>query len=512
MVVPLTSSSDACQKHGRLKGRRVRSLALMGLPQMVRCPCFVVLLAAVMLWPRGSGTCRSLMWVRLWTTVTAAGVPETGEAEPLSEIPEGTADNMGSLVAAISERVKKISDKARENHANSCGMLANCTTGNHRSRLACGYRQGDNYTCLDGFEFDPSLCTLNGEPDKENRTCKRLKQIFDQTFVRYPLVDGSIHLMVNDTIIRDTCTQSPLHDVFQSCVSTQDFQRAGGLYFGSVSGIHWGLPGLNQFIGGDGYYPYNCREKTLIYDPRHRPWFKQASSPRKQVSVLVDLTNDIGGTMVLPGGYDKRTKLEVVRTTLRELAKTFRESDDVALTIFPSCNYTRETFREDDSEELSLFKKALEEMQPAENSPTQDLADGINCALQQLNFMSASDKIQLCLLEDLQNLLKVPDVLFHGLAENQDVVEVNNNKPVELMAKNLVHEALKCGWCIRKTEGHNDEFVQPITCLECSFVLVARINFNLVVARFEVDLGADFASTCRIYARQRISILFGDPI
>ncbi|GBG89537.1 hypothetical protein CBR_g49327 [Chara braunii] len=107
-------------------------------------------------------------------------------------------------------------------------------------------------------------------------------------------------------------------------------------------------------------------------------------------------------------------------------------------------------------------------------------------------------EVQLCLLEDLQNLLKVLDVLFHGLAENQDVIEVNNNKPVKLMAENLVHEALKCGWCIRKTEGHNDEFVQPIACLECSFVLVAHINFNLVVTRFEVDLGEDLAPTCSI--------------
>ncbi|GBG89124.1 hypothetical protein CBR_g48833 [Chara braunii] len=100
----------------------------------------------------------------------------------------------------------------------------------------------------------------------------------------------------------------------------------------------------NQFVG-NGKHPYNCKEKNLpeqIYDPRHRPWYKEASSPKKQVSVLVDLSNAIGAGVANGGADVVRPRIKVIKYTLQELAKTFKDDDEVFITTFPPCKVSEQ--------------------------------------------------------------------------------------------------------------------------------------------------------------------------
>lgn len=62
--------------------------------------------------------------------------------------------------------------------------------------------------------------------------------------------------------------------------------------------------------------------------------------------------------------------------------------------------------------------------------------------------------IQLLLPQDRKNLPKVRYMLLHIIAENQYIVEVNNNEAADKWFENMVHQAHECARCVGQTEWH----------------------------------------------------------
>ncbi|GBG60467.1 hypothetical protein CBR_g5640 [Chara braunii] len=133
-----------------------------------------------------------------------------------------------------------------------------------------------------------------------------------------------------------------------------------------------------------GTYPYNCEE----YDPRQRPWFTEAISPRKNVAILVDLRKAMDDPIgPLMAGL---TRLKVVQATLRKLMKTFGEGDGVSITTYPPSNFSTdpETVQQiDQPTRLEHFGKSVEAMATVTNVLAPDLSEGMSAALQSLSLM-----------------------------------------------------------------------------------------------------------------------------
>jgi hypothetical protein len=82
-------------------------------------------------------------------------------------------------------------------------------------------------------------------------------------------------------------------------------------------------------------------------------------------------------------------------------------------------------------------------------------------------------------------------VFLGGLGEYEDVIKVNNDEGVQMLAEDLVHEALKGGWGIGEAEGDDGEFKVAVTSAEGSLGDVSFGDSDLVVALAEVNLGKD---------------------
>jgi hypothetical protein len=78
---------------------------------------------------------------------------------------------------------------------------------------------------------------------------------------------------------------------------------------------------------------------------------------------------------------------------------------------------------------------------------------------------------------------------------DQNIINEDNDKFVELQHENKVHEVHEMSWCIGKTKGHDYIFIKTISSSESSLRNVLRMDFYLVVARSEIDLRKHFGSS-----------------
>jgi predicted oxidoreductase len=86
-------------------------------------------------------------------------------------------------------------------------------------------------------------------------------------------------------------------------------------------------------------------------------------------------------------------------------------------------------------------------------------------------------------------------MLFLIFGVDEDIIDKDHYKFVELRHKHRVHEVHEVGWGICETKGHHQELVKTITNGESSFRNVTRSNFDLVVTRTKIDLGENFGSS-----------------
>jgi hypothetical protein len=85
-------------------------------------------------------------------------------------------------------------------------------------------------------------------------------------------------------------------------------------------------------------------------------------------------------------------------------------------------------------------------------------------------------------------------MLFLIFGVEEDIIDEDHYKFVELRHKHGVHEVHEVGWGIHETKGHYQKLVETITSGESSFRNVTGSNFDLVVARTKIDFGEKFGS------------------
>jgi hypothetical protein len=86
-------------------------------------------------------------------------------------------------------------------------------------------------------------------------------------------------------------------------------------------------------------------------------------------------------------------------------------------------------------------------------------------------------------------------VFFLALGIDENIIDKDHDKFIELCHEHGVHEILEVGGGISESERHYQELVKTITSGKSGFWNVARSNLDLVVARMKVDLREDFGTS-----------------
>jgi hypothetical protein len=134
----------------------------------------------------------------------------------------------------------------------------------------------------------------------------------------------------------------------------------------------------------------------------------------------------------------------------------------------------------------------------------------------QPEFAFGELSIKLMISQMLQDNSKVFGMLFLIFGVDEDIIDKDHYKFVELCHKHGVHEVHEIGWGICETKGHYQKLIETITSGEGSFRNVTRSNFDLVVTRTKVNVGEHFGSSQlikkNINSGKRIFVLDGHCI
>jgi hypothetical protein len=118
--------------------------------------------------------------------------------------------------------------------------------------------------------------------------------------------------------------------------------------------------------------------------------------------------------------------------------------------------------------------------------------------------------------QTLKDNSKVFGMFFLAFGIDENIIDKDHDKFVELRHKHGVHEVHEVGWGIRETKGHYQELVKTITSGEGGFRNVTRSNFDLMITRTKVNLREDFGSSQlikkNIDSGKRIFVRDGDCI
>jgi hypothetical protein len=105
---------------------------------------------------------------------------------------------------------------------------------------------------------------------------------------------------------------------------------------------------------------------------------------------------------------------------------------------------------------------------------------------------------------------------FSFFGVDEDIIDKDHYKFVELSNKHGVHEVYEVGWCICETERHYQDLIKTITSGGSSFRNATWSNFDLVVTRTNIGLGENFGSSQlnkkNIDSGKRIFVLDGHCI
>ena len=85
------------------------------------------------------------------------------------------------------------------------------------------------------------------------------------------------------------------------------------------------------------------------------------------------------------------------------------------------------------------------------------------------------------LLQYLQRLFQVLEVLFARAGEDEDVVQIYQQKAPHLVLEDVVHDLLECCWSVGEFETHNFELEVADGCLKRCFGDILRRYADLVV-------------------------------
>jgi hypothetical protein len=102
--------------------------------------------------------------------------------------------------------------------------------------------------------------------------------------------------------------------------------------------------------------------------------------------------------------------------------------------------------------------------------------------------------IELMVVKSLQNNIKMLLMLFFILGVEQDVVNENHDKLVQLRHEYGVHQVHEMCRSIGESKRHNQILIQPIPGGEGSLRDVFQMDLDLMVTRTEIDLRKDLST------------------
>jgi dynactin complex subunit len=102
--------------------------------------------------------------------------------------------------------------------------------------------------------------------------------------------------------------------------------------------------------------------------------------------------------------------------------------------------------------------------------------------------------IELMVTKSLQNNQKMLLMLFFTLRVDQNVINENHDKLVQLRHEYEVHQVHKMCRSIGESKRHNQILIQPIPGGECSLRNVFCTDLDLMITRTEIDLEKDFST------------------
>jgi hypothetical protein len=86
-------------------------------------------------------------------------------------------------------------------------------------------------------------------------------------------------------------------------------------------------------------------------------------------------------------------------------------------------------------------------------------------------------------------------VLCLSLRIDENIIDKDHDKFIELCHEHRVHEVHEVGGGISESERHDQELVENITSGKSGFRNVARSNLDLVIGRTKVDLRENFGTS-----------------
>src|ERR1700733_12149426 len=94
------------------------------------------------------------------------------------------------------------------------------------------------------------------------------------------------------------------------------------------------------------------------------------------------------------------------------------------------------------------------------------------------------------LMETAEHLADMSSVLQKiAVRINQDVIEIDDNRDIQHVAENVIHESLKHRRCVSETLGDDQPFKGPIFSVEHRFLFITIHYANKMVSVAEVNLG-----------------------
>jgi hypothetical protein len=102
--------------------------------------------------------------------------------------------------------------------------------------------------------------------------------------------------------------------------------------------------------------------------------------------------------------------------------------------------------------------------------------------------------IELMVSKSLQNNTEMPHMLFFTLRIDQDVVNEDNDKLVQLRHEYRVHQVHEMCRNIGESKWHNKILIQPVPGGETGLRNIFWADLDLMITRMKIDLGKDFCT------------------
>ena len=85
-------------------------------------------------------------------------------------------------------------------------------------------------------------------------------------------------------------------------------------------------------------------------------------------------------------------------------------------------------------------------------------------------------------------------MIFLSLGVDQNVVNKNNDKLVQLWHKHRIHQVHEISRCIGKAKRHHQIIIESISGREGRLRYITWLDFDLMVTGTEINLREDFGS------------------